>query len=79
MLSVSWDDIANSPNGRVNAKEESISPKIITAMFAELSYVAIQDVKASEKRHRISQTKANVGKNMQKCFFSPRLSSRFNH
>ena len=69
MLGVSWDDIANSPNSRVNTKEKSISPEIITAMLTKISYVAIRDAKASEKRHSISQTKANVGKNMQKGFF----------
>ena len=33
VLGVSWDDIANSPKSRVNTKEKSISPEIITAML----------------------------------------------
>jgi abortive infection bacteriophage resistance protein len=81
MLGVSCDNIANSPNSRVNSKEKSISPEIITAMLTKISYVAIRDAKASEKRHSISQKKANVGNNMQKGFFPTRLSasSRFDN
>jgi hypothetical protein len=79
MLGVSWDDIANSPNSRVNTKEKSISPELITAMLTKISYVAIRDAKASEKRDSISRTKANVGKNMQKGFFPTKLSSRFDN
>jgi hypothetical protein len=47
MLGVSWDDIANSPNSRVNTKEKSISPEIITAMLTKISYVAIRDAKVN--------------------------------
>jgi hypothetical protein len=45
MLGVRWDDIGNSPNSRVNTKEKSISPEIITAMLTKISYVAIRMLK----------------------------------
>lgn len=67
MLGVSWDDIANSQNIRVNTKVKSTGPEIITAMLTKF-LMSLSEMLRRVKRHSISQAKANVGKNMLKGF-----------